>query len=197
MRKLFFILALIGFTSTLWAQPLPPTTSFLPKRAVTSSTNVVKKSLTVQAAPTSFRVSWSAVAGAVSYEVRTSTNLFTWTILTNTTSTSVIVPNNEPMRFFDTRALMPSSSSVTVAWNPSPTPNVAGYRVYYGPNHFTYTNVVDSVTTNATIVGLRSGIYYINATTFDHTGLESDYDGEISFLAPYQRVPIMASITLQ
>src|SRR5712671_1390866 len=48
-----------------------------------------------------------------------------------------------------------AASSVTLAWDPSPSGGVAGYNVYYGPASGTYTNMVTAGNaTNATVSGL-------------------------------------------
>ena len=74
--------------------------------------------------------------------------------------------------------------SVPLAWNPSPDPNVAGYKIYYGQASHVYTSSVDvGGVTNATITGLSAGLtYYFAATTYDATGLESDFSNEATTL---------------
>ena len=80
-------------------------------------------------------------------------------------------------------APLPVSYRVTLAWNPSPTTNVAGYRVYYGTASRVYTNSVDFVTgTNATLTGLAAGTtYYFAATAVDANGEESPFSNETSY----------------
>lgn len=188
MRKLFLTCAILGAAFAALAQPSLPT----PPKTVTPKTTVTTKSMN-QAS--SFLISWPAVANVDHYELQSSVNLKTWTTLTNTTATSVVVPNEGPMKFFMTKAYVITNVSVKVAWNPSPSQSVAGYRAYYGASHLGYTNAVYSATTNAVITGLRSGIvYYFNATAFNASGLESDYDGEISYLIPFGLVSLPASI---
>ena len=70
--------------------------------------------------------------------------------------------------------------SVTLAWDQSTDPNVAGYNVYYGVACHTYTNIIDvGKATNATISGLAEGTtYYFAATAYNTLGLESDYSNE-------------------
>lgn len=76
--------------------------------------------------------------------------------------------------------------SVTLAWDPSPDPGVAGYRMYYGVASRTYTNMVDvGPATSATVGNLVEGvIYYFAATAYDTLGLESSFSAEISYLIP-------------
>lgn len=72
---------------------------------------------------------------------------------------------------------------ITLAWNPSPTPDVTGYSIYYGPATGTYNQVVRVGNTNtATIPDLIVGqTYYFVATAVDSSGLESGYSNEISY----------------
>jgi hypothetical protein len=79
-----------------------------------------------------------------------------------------------------------AGQSVTLAWNPSSTPNVAGYKIYYGTACRGYTNAVAvGNTTNATISGLSPGItYYFAATTLDSAGAESGFSNEATYPVP-------------
>lgn len=53
---------------------------------------------------------------------------------------------------------------------------VAGYKIYYGPASFYYTNAVDvGNVTSYTIDQLSKGIYYFTVTTYDASKNESDY----------------------
>ncbi len=78
------------------------------------------------------------------------------------------------------------AQSVTLAWNPVTTANVAGYNIYYGSASGNYTNAtfVGNVT-NATISGLSEGAtYYFATTTLDASGLESAFSTEVSYTVP-------------
>lgn len=79
-----------------------------------------------------------------------------------------------------------ATSSVTLAWNPSGTTNVAGYKIYYGTTSHNYSAVVSAGnTTNATLTGLVPGAtYYFSATTVDGAGNQSDYATEASYTVP-------------
>ena len=76
--------------------------------------------------------------------------------------------------------------SVTLAWNPSPGTDVAGYNVYYGAGCRAYTNMVNvGKATNVTISGLVEGAtYYFTATAYNTLGLESDWSNETSCSEP-------------
>jgi len=79
-----------------------------------------------------------------------------------------------------------ATGSVTLAWNASTYPNVAGYNVYYGRASGAYTNKICSGNaTKATISGLVQGTtYYFAATTYASSGTESPFSSEVSYLVP-------------
>ncbi len=79
-----------------------------------------------------------------------------------------------------------AQSSVTLAWNASSSPDVAGYNIYYGGASQTYTNMnsVGNVT-NAAVPGLVQGsTYYFSVSAVDAIGLESAKSGEVSYTVP-------------
>jgi hypothetical protein len=86
-----------------------------------------------------------------------------------------------------------AGQSVTLAWNRSTDPIVAGYKIYYGGTSGTYTNMVNAGNaTNATISGLVQGrTYYFAATTYSSLGVESSFSSEASYT-----VPILAGVQL-
>jgi hypothetical protein len=88
---------------------------------------------------------------------------------------------------------------VTLAWNPSPSTDVAGYRVYYGTASGVYTNSVDSVTgTNTTLTGLAAGTtYYFAATAVDANGDESPFSNETSYTTGVPAVGVRAASARQ
>lgn len=74
------------------------------------------------------------------------------------------------------------TNTVTLAWDPSVTPDVLEYRVYYGVLTGDYTNVVSAGgDTNVTISGLEKSIYFFAATAVDMLGQESIYSIETNF----------------
>ena len=74
------------------------------------------------------------------------------------------------------------ADSVMVAWDPSVSTNVVGYRVYYGVGSRNYTNHVSVTGTTATISGLVGATtYYLAATAYDSNGIESDYSSETNY----------------
>src|SRR5215469_13459156 len=76
-----------------------------------------------------------------------------------------------------------AAQSVTLAWNPSSGPNLAGYRVHEGTVSGTYTKTIDvGNSTTATILGLTAGVtYYFVVTAYNTTGVESTHSNQISF----------------
>ena len=83
-------------------------------------------------------------------------------------------------------------ASVTLQWNPSTDPYVAGYKIYFGTNSHVYNNVVVAGNVSSQItLGIQPGISnYFAATAFDIFGTESDFSNETSIL-----VPIAATLT--
>jgi|SRR5579859_4998055 len=79
-----------------------------------------------------------------------------------------------------------ADQSVTLAWNPSPDTNVAGYFLCYGANSGSYTSQIDAGTnTIATVSGLREGqTYYFAFTAYDAQGLQSDPSNEVPYITP-------------
>ena len=79
-----------------------------------------------------------------------------------------------------------ATQSVTLGWNPSTDPSVAGYNIYYGTASQVYTSKVTvGNATTATILGLVEGTtYYFAATTYDAFNAESSLSDEISYTVP-------------
>lgn len=72
---------------------------------------------------------------------------------------------------------------VTLGWDPSPTPDIAGYRIYSGIRSQTYTSIISvgNVTT-ATVSNLVVGTtYFFAVSAYDAAGSESPLSGEISY----------------
>lgn len=73
--------------------------------------------------------------------------------------------------------------SLTLAWNASPSPDIAGYQVYYGTASGNYTNslTVGNVTT-ATVSGLAAGVtYYFAVSATTAIGLASTLSNPASY----------------
>ena len=81
---------------------------------------------------------------------------------------------------------LPDPYTLTLSWgDSSPSPEVTGYRVYYGTESGTYTSTLDIVDNlmTASVSGLLSGAtYYFAVTAVNADGLESDYSNEASYI---------------
>jgi chitinase len=88
---------------------------------------------------------------------------------------------------------------VTLAWNPSSGPNLAGYMLYYGTARGSYSVDMDvGNLTTAAISGLQEGsTYYFVATAYDVFGSESPPSNEVSYTIPMANdtPPTVALIT--
>jgi len=74
------------------------------------------------------------------------------------------------------------AGSVTVAWDPNPEANIAGYTVYWGTQSGVYTSS-RAVTgaTSLTVTNLTDGrTYYFVVQAYNTAGLRSDYSLEVS-----------------
>jgi hypothetical protein len=91
-----------------------------------------------------------------------------------------------------------AAGSVTLAWNKSTNPIVAGYNIYYGGTSGIYTNEICACNaTNATISGLMQGAtYYFAATTYTSLGIESSFSSEASYLVLLNVPPVNQPPTL-
>jgi hypothetical protein len=72
---------------------------------------------------------------------------------------------------------------LTLTWDSSPSPEIVGYRLYYGTASGDYTNSIATGNLTATTVsGLSAGVtYYFAVTAFTADGLESDFSNEVSY----------------
>ncbi len=89
-----------------------------------------------------------------------------------------------------------ASGTVTLAWDPNPSPGTAGYMLYYGNSSGVYTNVVDvrRATTN-TVSGLVDGAtYFFVVTAYNVAGLESDFSAELKYRYTSNSAPTLAPI---
>ena len=102
----------------------------------------------------------------------------------------VPVPNDSAHKFFrvqvDSYGNAPQSQAAVLRWNPSPSVQVVGYDVYYGPASAAYTNVLYlGAQLKRVITGLDAGAdYYFAVAARDFDGVESDLSNEVSYTAP-------------
>jgi len=76
-----------------------------------------------------------------------------------------------------------TDDSLVVEWSPNPTPDLAGYRVYYtaGSSGFPYDNEVDVGQANSCAIPATPGTdYYVAVTCYDPEGNESWYSAEVT-----------------
>lgn len=107
------------------------------------------------------------------------------TVLTNTLSTnySTTIPSGIISGFFRISA---ASNAVMLAWNPSASTNVAGYKIYFWQASQSCTNAlaVGNVT-NTFVSGLVAGqTYCFAATAIDVIGDESPFSNEVVWKVP-------------
>ncbi|MCE5265311.1 MAG: fibronectin type III domain-containing protein [Deltaproteobacteria bacterium] len=74
------------------------------------------------------------------------------------------------------------AAQASLAWDPSPDPDVTGYRVYFGKVSRAQTESVDvGNAMQYTLTGLLEGTtYYFAATAYDRYGRESVFSNEVS-----------------
>ena len=74
---------------------------------------------------------------------------------------------------------------IKLTWDPSITPNVLGYKIYYGKASKAYDKSIKVGNVNTyTLKGLTPGqTYYISATAYDKYGRESSFSNEVSGVA--------------
>lgn len=94
-------------------------------------------------------------------------------------------------------------ANVTLAWQPNPEIDLAGYRLYYGTSPQNYTQQVNAgIFTTATAPNLSVGTtYFFAVKAYNLLGLESSYSSELSYTVPSQTpapsptaTPILPSI---
>jgi hypothetical protein len=77
-------------------------------------------------------------------------------------------------------------ADVSLAWDPSISPNIAGYKVYVGNASRTYGSPITiGNQTTYTVMGLGPNTYYFAVTAFDVAGNESDFSNEVSQIIGY------------
>lgn len=87
-----------------------------------------------------------------------------------------------------------TAASVTLVWDANTEADMAGYKVYSGITHETYTNMITLglVTTNVVKGLVRGCTYYFAVTAFNTAGAESDFSNEISYQPPLLQGPVVA-----
>ena len=89
---------------------------------------------------------------------------------------------NRPGSATHTFQLIPGAvTQATLEWDPNSEPDLAGYKLHYGLASRSYDTTVDvGNRTTYTITNLEVGeTYYIAATAYNTSGLESGYSNEV------------------
>ncbi|MEW6219010.1 MAG: Ig-like domain-containing protein, partial [Thermodesulfobacteriota bacterium] len=83
------------------------------------------------------------------------------------------------------------AAEVTLAWDPNPEPELAGYQIYWGLASGSYTDVADAGNaTQFTVTGLPGGqTFYFAATAYDGVGNESAFSNELIWTSPADLTP--------
>ncbi len=79
-----------------------------------------------------------------------------------------------------------AAATAKVSWDANTEADLAGYKIYWGtvPGNYTNSISVGKVTT-LTLSNLVAGVtYYIAATAYNSSGLESDFSNEIVWKKP-------------
>ena len=81
-------------------------------------------------------------------------------------------------------AALAEAQSVTLAWNPSPSPGVCDYRLYFGTSSRAYPFVTNCGLVRTQTVALpHTGRWFFAATVTDTNGIESDFSNEVEWEA--------------
>lgn len=77
------------------------------------------------------------------------------------------------------------AADITLAWDPSPSEGIAGYRLYIGKASGVYWTPIRLGTgLTYTVSGLGPGKYFFAVTAFNLAGNESGYSNEVSDIIP-------------
>ncbi len=73
--------------------------------------------------------------------------------------------------------------TVSLQWRPSEEADVAGYKLYFGNESYTYSGNVDvGNVTSYTLTGLDEGkVHYFAATAYNRSGVESEFSNQVSY----------------
>lgn len=84
-----------------------------------------------------------------------------------------------------------ASTSISLAWDPNSEPDLAGYRLHYGPSSGSYTETLDvGNQVTAELTGLTVGeTYFCTVTAYNTSDLESGYSNEVSFTVTATPIP--------
>ena len=96
-------------------------------------------------------------------------------------STSTASATDSPANGNDSGGAVAATGLANLAWDGSTSPNVTGYKLYYGTSSQNYSNSINvGVVTSYTVSGLAPGTYYFSVTACDASGNESGFSNEAS-----------------
>ena len=96
-------------------------------------------------------------------------------------STSSASTTGSPANGNDSGGAVAAAGLANLAWDASPDPNVAGYKIYYGTSSRNYSNSMSvGMVTSYNVIGLTPGTYYFSVTACDASGNESGFSNEAS-----------------
>jgi hypothetical protein len=76
------------------------------------------------------------------------------------------------------------AQKVRLAWDASPSPDVVGYRIYFGTNAGNYSFVTNAgLVRTQTVVVPHTGRWFFAATATDTNGMESAFSNEVQWEA--------------
>lgn len=89
-----------------------------------------------------------------------------------------------------------SATTIRLAWDPSPDPNVVGYNLSYGTNPGKYSRSINAGNaTSVTVPSLTPGTtYFFVVTAYNNAGLQSAPSNEVTISLP-ENVPPSVSLT--
>ena len=81
-------------------------------------------------------------------------------------------------------ALIAPAQRVKLAWDASPSPGVAGYRIHFGTNAGNYSFVTNvGLVRTQTVVLPHTGRWFFAATAVDVNGMESQFSNQVQWEA--------------
>jgi Fibronectin type III domain len=88
---------------------------------------------------------------------------------------------------YDILAAYTAGTTVTLAWDPDPFPNLAGYRLYYGTSSGDYSQKIEvGSSTTVSVPNLTEGeTYFFAVTAYNMAAVESRPSNQISYTVPF------------
>ena len=179
---------------------------------VTDDSTVEGESSVVSVAPQRVtEISWPSLSG-VEYDIHESSNLLDWTdlgtdVLGDGNTKTIQMTMDQASRFI--RVIEPEyelfaptdpvaqqttiANALTLTWNPSTTPTVIGYRVYYGTDSSNLDQTMDVTTGNSvTLTDLTPNIpYYFAVVAYDTRNQQTDPSANLFSATPSETLTLI------